>query len=187
MHIIFGLGNPGKGYENTRHNAGFMVLDSLATRYDARFRRGWRTKVRHCLVHAEAQELYLVKPQSFMNRSGEVVASVLRRKDCGLDNVIVVVDDVDIPLTRIRVRARGSAGGHNGLKSVIQAVGSENFTRVRVGIGRAEGAHDLRDFVLSDFSAEERLNAKEAFSRAADAVLAIVNEGVESAMNHFNG
>ncbi|MFH0880370.1 MAG: aminoacyl-tRNA hydrolase [Lentisphaerota bacterium] len=186
MKLIAGLGNPGKRYEHTRHNVGFDVVEALARKAGTAFKKGWFSQAEMARMRTEAgQELLLVKPHTFMNRSGVAIAPLLRKKGLEPDSLIVVVDDADLEAGQLRIRKKGSAGGHNGLKSVIQELGTEDFVRVRVGIGRQAGA-DMVDHVLTRFSAEARRSMEESIARAADAVLCIVEEGADAAMNRFN-
>ena len=185
MRLIVGLGNPGDKYRRTRHNAGFMVVDELAQRLPP----GARERIDDAWVvktEIAGERVVLMKPQSFMNRSGPVVESALRWLNAELDCLIVVSDDVILPLGSLRIRPRGSHGGQNGLRSIIETIGSEEFVRLRFGIGSAEPINDLAGFVLSDFEGDEVLRVQEMVSRAVEAVFAMVEHGVESAMNTFN-
>lgn len=186
MRLIVGLGNPGEKYRRTRHNAGFMVVDELAQRLPPGLAEpideAWAVK-----TEVAGERVVLVKPQSFMNRSGPVVEAALRRFNVEPDRLVVISDDVALPLGSLRIRARGSHGGQNGLRSIIESIGSEEFPRLRFGIASSEPVIDLAGFVLSDFTDSEVLRVQEMVSRAADAVVAIVELGVEAAMNHFNG
>ena len=185
--MVVGLGNPGRKYERTRHNVGFEVVDELARRFAGRFRSGWLSSAETTKVQTDGgQDLLLVKPQTYMNLSGHAVAPLARKRGLTPPDVIVVVDDAELPSGKLRIRARGSAGGHNGLKSLIQDLGSDDFIRVRVGVGRKDPGSDLAEHVLSPFSREDRRLIDEAVGRAADAVLCILNESVDAAMNKFN-
>jgi len=181
---VLGLGNPGEKYRLTRHNAGYMVLDSLAERRQVRFERSWFFRARLGAVRESGT--LLVKPETFMNRSG-LTAKRLRRWRClPLERLVVVVDDTALPLGTVRVRAQGGAGGHNGLKALIVALGTERFVRVRVGIGQAAGEGTLVDYVLSGFSENEWPTVEEGIRKAAEAVEYIEDHGAEKAMNRFN-
>ena len=186
MRLIVGLGNPGEKYRRTRHNAGFMVVDELAQRLPEgaleRIEDAWAVK-----TEIAGERVVLMKPQSFMNRSGPVVEAALRWFNIEPDRLVVVSDDVALPLGTLRIRPRGSHGGQNGLRSIIETIGSEEFARLRFGIGSSEPVLDLAGFVLSDFPDAEVLRVQEMVSRAADALVAMVEHGVESAMNTFNG
>lgn len=186
MRLIVGLGNPGEKYRRTRHNAGFMVVDELAQRLPPgaveRIDDAWAVK-----TEIAGERAVLVKPQGFMNRSGPAVEAALRWFNVEPDRLLVISDDVALPLGSLRIRPRGSHGGQNGLRSIIESIGSEEFARLRFGIGSSEPVLDLAGFVLSDFTDSEVLRVQEMVSRAADAVSSIVEFGVESAMNTFNG
>ena len=186
MRVIVGLGNPGREYVRTPHNVGFEVADRLAKRLDGVIRRSWRFRARTAKVGWKDESLLLVQPQSYMNNSGAAIAPILRTKGAGPEQLIVVLDDADLPIGRLRIRSKGGSGGHKGLASIITAVGSEEFTRVRIGVGRSTGK-DLVDHVLTPFSPEEWKQMEEILDQAAEAVLQIVDEGVERAMNRFNG
>ena len=187
MKLVVGLGNPGRAYENTRHNAGWQVLDEFAKRRGAEFRRSWRRPVQSAKAALEgAGSLLLVKPLTFMNLSGDVLPGLMRPAGLAAKDLIVVADDVNLPLGKLRIRAAGSAGGHNGLKSVIERLGTEEFVRVRVGVGEQEEGKSLKDHVLERMRSEERRELAEAAARAADALECILVRGVDSAMNRFN-
>lgn len=185
MRLIVGLGNPGEKYRRTRHNAGFMVIDELAQRLPLGAREriddAWAVK-----TEIAGERVVLLKPQSFMNRSGPVVEAALRWFNVEPDSLVVISDDVALPLGALRIRARGSHGGQNGLRSIIDSIGTEEFTRVRFGIGASEPVLDLAGFVLSDYTDAEVLRVQEMVSRAADAVAVLVEHGIERAMNTFN-
>ncbi|MBI5092134.1 MAG: aminoacyl-tRNA hydrolase [Candidatus Hydrogenedentes bacterium] len=185
MKMIVGLGNPGPRYKNTRHNVGFMVLDKLADALGAAF-----DKERHKSLIASArhndEKLLLVKPLTFMNLSGEAVAAAGRNVLQEVSDLLVVVDDVNLPLGKLRIRTGGSAGGHNGLKSIIACMGTPEFPRLRIGVGSTEPGRDLRDHVLSSFHPDEWPEVRATVARAADAVLRFVEAGVDQTMNEFN-
>lgn len=182
MKAIVGLGNPGREYAGTRHNIGFEVIDEVARRWNVRL-RPWKSAADVAVV--TGRSAVLVEPQTFMNLSGDAVGKVAAFHKLEPADVLVVVDEVQLPLGRIRLRRSGSAGGHNGLKSIIQHVGIE-FPRLRIGVGRGDPKWDLADHVLSRFGREEREAVVEAVNKAADAVEAFVDEGIEAAMNRFN-
>jgi PTH1 family peptidyl-tRNA hydrolase len=187
MKVIVGLGNPGRAYERTRHNVGFDVVDEIASARNVRFRRSWRFPLESAEIRVGNEEVLLVKPQTFMNRSGDAVAPLLRKKGVGVDGVLVAVDDMALPLGAIRLRARGSAGSHNGLKSLIERLGSDAFPRLRVGVGPMPEGSDWVAFVLGKFPAEMQDEVEKARVRAMEAALNWVVEGVERTMNKFNG
>ena len=184
MKLIAGLGNPGSKYDDTRHNVGFRVVDALAERFDAKVRR----KKFNALteeVHAEDTKLLLMKPQDYMNRSGHAVATAAGFYKLGPADVLVVTDDMALDVGRLRIRAKGSAGGHNGLKDIIARFGSDDFARLRVGIGDS-GRMDAADYVLSRFSAEERAIVDNAVQTAVDAICCWLRDGVDIAMTRYN-
>ena len=187
MKLVVGLGNPGRAYEHTRHNAGWQVLDEFAKRRGAAFRRSWCRPVQTAKASMEGVgSLLLAKPLTFMNLSGNVLPALMRPAGLAAKDLIVVADDVNLPLGKLRIRAQGGAGGHNGLKSVIERVGTEDFVRVRVGVGEQEEGRSLRDHVLERMDAEARRVLAEAAARAADAVECILVRGTDRAMNEFN-
>jgi PTH1 family peptidyl-tRNA hydrolase len=189
MKAIIGLGNPGPKYHGTRHNVGFAVLDELAKRAAVNFESA---PVEALVARWRGEDIVLLaKPMTFMNASGEAVGGLLRYFKIDPADLLVVVDEVQLPLAKLRARARGSAGGHNGLKSVIAHIGEE-FSRLRLGVGRgpeAAGgrARDLADHVLSRFDPDERAEVDRMIARAADAAEVFVAGGIAPVMNQFNG
>jgi PTH1 family peptidyl-tRNA hydrolase len=186
VKVIAGLGNPGREYAQTPHNVGFDVVEALAERFQAGWRISRRFQARTARVSHAGCECLLVQPQTFMNLSGNSVAAVLRYHGGGLGDLVVVLDDADLPLGRLRIRKAGSSGGHRGLASVIEALGSSDFARVRLGVGR-EGQGGLVDYVLGRFDGPRLAQARQTVTAAADAVLDCVAEGVDVAMNRWNG
>jgi len=185
VKLIAGLGNPGTRYRDTRHNVGFRVVDALASRAGV----AWESAPAEALAarwRRDAGQTLLVKPLTFMNLSGEAVAALMRYYRIGVDELLVVVDDVNLPLGRLRARRVGSAGGHNGLKSVAEHLGSEDFARLRVGVGRGDGLRDLSSHVTAKFEEHERDIVEAAVTRAADAVEVFLSDGVELMMSRFN-
>jgi PTH1 family peptidyl-tRNA hydrolase len=187
MKLVVGLGNSGRKYEHTRHNVGFDVVDEVARRVGAVFRRSWRFPADLAEATVAGERVLLVKPRTFMNRSGEAVGPLARKKGVTPADVLVVVDDVELDCGRLRLRRGGSAGGHNGLKSVIEIMGSDVFPRVRVGVGRTPEGGDMVQHVLGRFSPADREAVEQAVERAADAVEMVVREGLDKAQNKFNG
>ncbi len=184
MKLIVGLGNPGRRYQGTRHNIGARVIDTLARRHQVALREeGWADVGALTL---DGARMLLARPQTYVNVSGTAVADLRRRHRLPLENLLVAFDDLDLPVGQIRLRAQGGHGGHNGMRSIIEALGSEEFARLRVGIARPPEGVDPADYVLSRFSKEEQAQLDEAVERAADAVEAFVRRGIEAAMSAFN-
>lgn len=185
MKLIVGLGNPGRRYRGTRHNVGWDVIDRLARRWGTvvSAEDGWSLVGR---ATVGAQRVLLVKPQTYVNVSGVAMADLRRRHRVPVADIFLIVDDLDLPLGRIRLRARGAHGGHNGLRSVIEALGSEEFPRLRIGIGRPPQGTDAAEFVLTRVDDAERPLLDAALDRAADALETAVLEGPAAAMNRYN-
>jgi len=181
--LIIGLGNPGREYVGTRHNVGWDAVDVLGKRHHIHV-KARRSKAMVGEGEIAGEKVILAKPLTFMNLSGQAVGGLVRRHRLDPSSIIVICDDVHLPLGRLRIRGKGSAGGHKGLTSIIHALGTQDFARVRIGVGSPSG--DMVDHVLSRFKRAERTIAKESISRAADAVERILTEGIESAMNEFN-
>lgn len=186
MYIIAGLGNPGKQYEMTRHNIGFHIIDYIADKYNAKL-----TKLKFKAVYGEAdiggEKVYLVKPQTYMNSSGDSVAEMAQFYKIPPERIIIINDDISLDTGRIRVRGKGSAGGHNGLKSIIYRLNSDQFPRVKVGVGAPKNEdYDLVDFVLGRFTKDEIPVMEQAIEKAETAVYEIIKNGVQSAMNKCN-
>lgn len=186
LTIIVGLGNPGKKYENTRHNVGFSTIDVLSGKFGIKVNR-----LKHKALTGDGtingERVILVKPQTFMNLSGESINEIAEWYKLPMENLIVIYDDVDIPVGTIRIRPKGSSGTHNGMRSVIYQLRSDEFPRIRIGIGKAPEEWNLADYVLSRFSAEEAVDVTRSIERAADAASVIVKSGIEAAMNLYNG
>jgi PTH1 family peptidyl-tRNA hydrolase len=186
LKLIVGLGNPGSEYRDTRHNVGFMVADALAERW--RVAGGWREKfdALHVKAMVGEESVVLAKPLTYMNLSGQAVAGLAGFYKIDPADVFIVTDDVALPLGRLRARREGGAGGHNGLKSIIQSLGTQAFPRMRVGVGRGDSRRDLADHVLGRFDADERDTVSAAVLRAADASELFLSDGIERVMNAFN-
>lgn len=184
VKLIVGLGNPGPEYEQTRHNVGFMVLDALARKFGAEIRRRKFNALTEEVVDGP-DRLLLLKPQQYMNRSGRGAADAAGFYKIAAEDILVVTDDLALEVGRLRMRPKGSAGGHNGLKDVIAALGTDAFARLRIGIG-ARGSKDAADYVLSRFSADERALIEEAVKTAVEAVLCWVRQGPQAAMTRYN-
>ena len=186
MFVIVGLGNPGKKYENTRHNAGFIALDALADKYGISISE----KKHKALCGSgiiEGNKVLLVKPETFMNLSGESVRSVMDfYKIDPEEDLLIIYDDISLAPGNIRIRKKGSAGGHNGIKSIIAHTGTQNFMRVKVGVGEKPSGWDLADYVLGHFSDEDNTKLKEIMPDIIQATALIVQGDVDKAMNDFN-
>jgi PTH1 family peptidyl-tRNA hydrolase len=183
---VVGLGNPGPRYEATRHNMGFLVVDRLASRGgDA---GPWRQTCGSVAAEASCggEPVLLAKPQTFMNRSGEALRALAERTGLEPDRILVVHDDLDLPFGRLRVRIGGGAGGHNGIRSAVESLGTGEFIRLKVGIGRPEPGGDVVEFVLSPFAPEEQAELPDLLGRAADVLGSIIVEGPLRAMNRFH-
>ena len=187
LFLIVGLGNPGTKYDHTRHNVGFDVLTLLSEELKAPInRKKSRALVGETFV--DGQKVVLCKPQTYMNISGESVAALMRWYHVKPEELLVIYDDIDIPPGTLRIRKEGSAGTHNGMRSIIAQIGSQGFPRIRVGIGGKKEGYELSDWVLSHYNtSEERKIAYDSYVRAADAALEFVRRGIESAMGKFNG
>ena len=185
--LIVGLGNPGREYEKTRHNAGFRAIDLLAEKLGCKVDR-LKFQGLYGQVNYGGGKLYLLKPQTYMNLSGRSVLALSAYFNIPPQRIIVLFDDISLEPGRLRIRADGSAGGHNGIKSMIGELGSQAFPRVKIGVGaKAHPEQDLADWVLSTFSASEEKALSSALERAADAALCIIDKGVPEAANRFNG
>ncbi len=180
------LGNPGPKYEYTRHNVGFITCDALAKKLGVNVNRArFRALTATCDIGGES--VMLMKPQTYMNSSGEAVAEAARFYRIPPEHIIVVSDEVSLPVGRLRIRQKGSAGGHNGLKSIIACLGSDGFARIRLGVGAPPHPdYDMADWVLSVFRDRDATDIAEAATRAAEAVIAYITDGPERAMNRFN-
>ena len=187
MHLVVGLGNPGADYAKTRHNAGFLLVEKLASQWQA----GWNNERKFVARMAKAdhsgKKILLCEPQTFMNLSGEAVAAVQQFYQLPLEKILVVVDDADLPLGEIRLRPDGGSGGHHGLDSVAQHLGSKKYARLRIGIGRKNEARQITGHVLGKFSADESGLLEKVLDRAADQIECWLTAGLQKAMSQFNG
>jgi len=184
--ILVGLGNPGQKYENTRHNMGFLTVDLLAERQNVKLNKV-KFKSAYNILNLGGQKMLVMKPQTFMNLSGEAVREAAQFYKIPPERVIVVYDDVSLPVGKLRVRPSGSAGGHNGIKNIIAHLGTDQFPRVKIGIGApTDPEHDMIAWVIGVPSQSERKVLLDAFSRAIDAAVCIMEEGTDKAMNKFN-
>jgi PTH1 family peptidyl-tRNA hydrolase len=186
VKVIVGLGNPGAEYERTPHNIGFLVVEDLAERLGCRLKTANRFEARLGSVRHGGEELLLVQPQTYMNSSGRTVGAILHFRKLAVSDLVVIVDDADMPLGQLRLRVRGGAGGHRGLESIAAVLGSGDYGRVRVGIGRGGESRALVRHVLEPFAADEWTVARKAIGEAAEAVLCMVEQGMAAAMNRFN-
>ncbi len=184
--LIIGLGNPGREYKDTRHNIGFMLIDRIAVRLNA---QGMRLQSKAIVTSGLYQErkIILAKPQTYMNLSGQSVQGLLNFYKLPMENLIVAHDDLDLPLGIIRIRASGGPGGQRGMASTIEQLGTKDFPRLRLGIGRPPGRMDPKDYVLQNFSKDDMSLLPDVLERASDAVFEFVMKGLNAAMNKFNG
>ena len=185
MKVIVGLGNPGREYAQTKHNVGFMFVDALANHLGV---TEWREKFDALVAETRigTEKVLLVKPQTYMNSSGESIRAAADYYKVDPEDILIVYDDISLAPGQLRIRAKGSAGGHNGIKSIIAHLGTQEFPRVKVGVGEKPARMDLADYVLGHFSKEEQATMDDAVKEAADAVCEIVNVGIAQAMNDHN-
>lgn len=186
MYIIVGLGNPGSKYEKTRHNVGFEVIDLLAKEYSIDV-----SKIKHKAMIGEGrvgtEKVILVKPITYMNLSGESVSEICNYYNIDLENLVVVYDDIDLDVGKIRIRKKGSGGTHNGMRSIIKCLGSNEFPRIRVGISKPTNGQDLADFVLARFSKSDEKCAIESYEKSVAAIDCIIRDDIDLSMNKYNG
>ena len=184
-YLLIGLGNPGREYSNTRHNFGFMLVDRIAVRLNA---RGMKVQSKAIVLNTlyEERKLILAKPQTFMNLSGQSVQGLIHYYKIQLTNVMILSDDLDIHFGTIRIRASGGPGGQRGLGSILEKLGTKEVPRMRLGIGRPPGRMEAADYVLQNFSREDKQSISEILDHAADAALAFVSHGLNKAMNEYN-
>ncbi len=184
--LITGLGNPGRQYQGNRHNVGFMLLDRIAHRLDTNFTR-LESKAFVTKSNYAEKRVLLAKPQTYMNLSGQAVGSLKNFYKISLDHLLVAYDEVDLPFGNIRLRCEGGSAGHKGMQSIIDRLGSDEFPRLRIGIGRPPGRQAAADYVLKDFSIEEKGFLIPVLDQAADAVFEFISSDIETAMNKYNG
>lgn len=185
MKIIAGLGNPGAKYAGTRHNVGFSVIDELAERHKISMSAGKHKAIMGKGI-IDGEKVILAMPQTYMNLSGESVRALMDFYKCTPEDLIVVYDDIDLDVGKLRIREKGSAGGHNGMKNIIFHTGSQEFVRIRVGVGKKPDRMDLADYVLSRFDKDELPFMRESCTKACEAVETILSDGAVAAMNRFN-
>jgi len=183
MKLIVGLGNPGEEYRHTPHNLGFLVVDRLKEVYKINFRK--KKNFEWGEFRLGKEKIFVLKPLTYMNLSGKAVVEFLREKKIELENMLVICDDINLPLGKLRLRRKGSDGGHLGLRSIIKELNSQNFPRLRIGIGKP-GIEDLTKYVLEKFSSEDKLKVEKAIEDACEAVFTSLKEGLDKAMNKFN-
>ena len=184
MYLIAGLGNPGEEYKLTRHNLGFMVADKLSTILDVKFKR--KRLYRYASTNYENEDIVLLKPRTFMNLSGKAISAAMHKYHIDVSRLLIICDDFNLPFGKIRIRAKGSDGGHNGLASIIEYLNTEQFPRLRIGIGSDFSEEEVTDFVLSSFNVEESEQIKEAVDISSQAVLSFIQNGVTHTMNEYN-
>ena len=187
VHLIVGLGNPGADYAKTRHNAGFLLVEKLAAKWKTDWSNERKFVARIAKSERGGKRALLCEPQTFMNLSGETVGALINFYQLPLKQVLVAVDDADLPLGEIRLRKSGSSGGHHGLESIEQHLASREFARLRIGIGRKDGAREITNFVLGKFDLAENAVLEKVLVRASDQVECWLDNGIEKAMNQFNG
>jgi PTH1 family peptidyl-tRNA hydrolase len=187
VHLIVGLGNPGAEYAKTRHNAGFLLVERLAAKWKADWTNERKFEARMARSDRHGKRVLLCQPQTFMNLSGETVGALVQFYQLPLKQVIVAVDDADLPFGEIRSRASGSSGGHHGLESIEQHLASREFARLRIGIGRKVGAREITNFVLGRFDEAESVMLEKVLVRASDQLACWLDGGIQKAMNQFNG
>lgn len=184
--LIVGLGNPGREYQRTRHNAGFMIVDALAERWHLNFGRQ-RSRAELAEGMAGTRRVILAKPQTYMNNSGEAVRPLLRMNNLTPADLLVIADDLDLPFGRVRLRDQGSSGGQRGIKSIIDHLGTDQFARLRIGIGRPPDGEDPVDYVLQPFTALQASEFPAIRDRAIEGIETLLTQGIASAMNQING
>ena len=185
MYFIVGLGNPGDKYENTRHNMGFLTIDYLSRKFDIKVKK-LKFKSLYGQGEISGQKVMLIKPQTYMNSSGETIRELRNYYNFDMDKLIVIVDDIDINFGTIRIKAKGSSGSHNGMKSIIYNLVDDSFPRIKIAVGKKPEYMDLANFVLSGFTEKEVEIIRDEIALASDAVEMILDSGVEKAMNKFN-
>lgn len=185
MKLIVGLGNPGVPYRQTRHNIGFEVIDELANRYGVSVDKSKYNGL-YSMIYKNGEKVILLKPMTYMNLSGEAIRPMMDYYDIGIDEITVIYDDLDLPVGKIRLRQKGSAGGHNGIKSTIQHLGTQQFNRIRIGIDRPPAGMAVPDYVLGKFSKEDRPVMETAVKKSADACELWLSKPFLEVMNQFN-
>ncbi|HBU09021.1 MAG TPA: aminoacyl-tRNA hydrolase [Candidatus Omnitrophica bacterium] len=187
VKLVVGLGNPGPEYRNSRHNLGFMALDGLAKDLLLEFRLDKESRSMRTTTFFNKEDVILCKPLTYMNLSGESVLKLKTINKLTARDILVVCDDISLELGRLRIRAKGSSGGHKGLNSIIKVLGSNEFSRLRIGVSLPKKKQDVSDYVLTDFSPSEKKTIRQALDTAKEAVVCWLKEGIETAMNKYNG
>ncbi|HEY5297601.1 MAG TPA: aminoacyl-tRNA hydrolase [Verrucomicrobiae bacterium] len=187
LHLIVGLGNPGAEYVQTRHNAGFLLVEKLAAQWKADWTNERKFRARIAKANRHDKKVLLCEPQTFMNLSGETVGALKDFYQLPLAQILIAVDDADLPFGEIRLRASGSSGGHHGLESIEQHLASREFARLRIGIGRKDGAREITNYVLGKFDSSEGELLEKILERAANQIETWLEAGIEKAMSQFNG
>lgn len=187
MNLIIGLGNPGTKYINTRHNIGFRVVEELAKRHNTKLKKRLFTNAKEAHIRLFRKRLILIEPLTFMNLSGPCVLRYVNKLKASLDDTLIICDDINLPLSAIRIRAQGGPGGHNGMEAIITSLQTTAFPRLRIGIRTDESPRDLTDYVLSDFRKEELPRIKESIEHAADVSECWLRNGIGKTMNLHNG
>lgn len=187
LFLVVGLGNPGRDYENTRHNAGFLLVEKLARDWKTDWATEKKFDARLARVERDGQKIILCQPQTFMNASGEAVKKLADFFQIAADKILIAVDDADLPFGEIRLRGSGSSGGHHGLESIEEHLGTRGFARLRIGIGRRDNARQITNYVLGKFAKDEAALLEKILTRAANQVECWTREGIGQAMNQFNG
>ncbi|MFA5156962.1 MAG: aminoacyl-tRNA hydrolase [Candidatus Omnitrophota bacterium] len=186
MKLIVGLGNPGRAYAGSRHNIGFLVVEALAKEYGVKLKKTFGRPWICAKAEIEGSSVLLAEPLTYMNLSGSAVAALLKKNKIGINNLLVVCDDLDLDLGRLKIRDNGSSGGHRGLESIIRSLASREFSRLRAGIGRPGDNMDASDYVLSQFKKDEKKQVLEIVEKACACVRSWIAEGVDKTMNTFN-
>jgi len=184
--LIVGLGNPGREYRQSRHNVGFMAVDQLAAKLDIRMSRVQSRAIVGMGNHRD-RKVILAKPQTFMNDSGKAVSSLMHYYKLPIDNLMVIHDDIDLPFGVLRIRPAGGSAGQKGVASIIERIGTQDYSRMRIGVGRPPGRKAAANYVLEDFSDDEQETLRAVFDQAVEAVLVFLDSGIDQAMNRFNG
>ncbi|MFH0731745.1 MAG: aminoacyl-tRNA hydrolase [Candidatus Omnitrophota bacterium] len=186
MKLLAGLGNPGESYTRTRHNIGFRIADSLAAKYNAKLKKKFLTNAQQASASVLGERIIVLKPLSFMNRSGPCVLHFYKKLNLKLEDILIICDDISLPIGKMRLRPGGQAGGHNGLESIIDSLGDQGFPRLRIGIDNNKTISDLSEYVLSEFTPDEERAMRHIVDNAVNACECWITDGIEAAMNKYN-